>query len=63
MEDKVCPFCGQEAVLQLSNDRPQYYRVYHACQVEKGKVAVLFINTKWCKTEKEALELWNERKG
>jgi hypothetical protein len=59
MEDKVCPFCRQEAIIQLSNDRPSYYRVHHTC-IKEGKASIT-INTKWCKTEKEALELWNER--
>jgi len=62
MDDKVCPFCGREAVIELSNDKPSCYRVHHACK-EEGKIANIIINTKWCKTEKEALELWNERKG
>ena len=60
MKDKVCPFCGKKPLIQLSNDRPSSFRIYHACRTT-GKPANIIITTKWCETEKEAINIWNER--
>lgn len=56
-----CPFCGKDPMIKLSNDDPSYYKIYHACKKEEGQIANIIINTKWCKTMIEAINIWNER--
>lgn len=63
---KPCPFCGQDNItVELSNDKPSSYRIYHCCKDGNFKKdgANVFIRTKWYKHLHEAINIWNNRKG
>lgn len=59
-ELKPCPFCGGEAEIYNSCDKPPYYRVEHYCFCDDFRRRIR-IRTDWKATPEQAAELWNER--
>jgi hypothetical protein len=60
-ELKPCPFCGVIPSFSKSNDRPPYYRVDHYCPHDTKYPFNMHVDTKWCRTEDKAMDLWNRR--
>lgn len=54
-EPKRCPFCGDAPLLRHSACDSRYAYICHTCASER------LVQTKWYKTEEEALEAWNRR--
>lgn len=48
-------------MLRKSNDNPPFIKVYHPCKRDYHNPYQIVIETKWCKTIEEAVELWNRR--
>lgn len=52
---EACPFCGDAPLLKHSACDSRYAYICHTCSSER------LVQTKWLKTETEALEAWNRR--